>query len=184
MWGDISWWFSFVFPWWLVMCSIFTCVHVSFGHLSVFLGELSVQILWPFLKLGCFVLFLVLNCVSFFLRFCLYIHARHTERGRDIGRGRSRLLWGAWCRTRSQDHRIMTWAKSRHSTTEPPRHPKLCKFLKGILDINLLSDGWFANITIEEISVSPIQVVAFSSCSWFPLLCQSFLVWYNPINLF
>ena len=30
-----------------------------------------------------------------FLRFYLFIHERHTERGRDIGRGRSRLPWGA-----------------------------------------------------------------------------------------
>ena len=28
---------------------------------------------------------------SIFLRFYLFIHERHTERGRDIGRGRSRL---------------------------------------------------------------------------------------------
>ena len=30
----------------------------------------------------------------FFLRFYLFIHERHTERGRGVGRGRSRLLTG------------------------------------------------------------------------------------------
>ena len=30
-----------------------------------------------------------------FLRFYLFIHERHTERGRDIGRGRSRLHEGS-----------------------------------------------------------------------------------------
>ena len=39
----------------------------------------------------------------FFLRFYLFIHERHTDRGRDIGRGRSRLMQGAQCETRSQD---------------------------------------------------------------------------------
>ena len=49
--------------------------------------------------------------------FYLFIHERHTKRGRDIGRGRSRLPeGGAWCGTISQDPRIMTWAKGRHPT--------------------------------------------------------------------
>ena len=46
--------------------------------------------------------------LSFFFlkRFYLFIHERHRGRGRDIGRGRSRLLAGSLiCRTRSQDPR-------------------------------------------------------------------------------
>ena len=39
----------------------------------------------------------------FFLRFYLFIHERHTERGRDIGRGRSSSLQGARCGTGSWD---------------------------------------------------------------------------------
>ena len=35
-----------------------------------------------------------LRMVFFFLRFYLFIHERHTERGRDTGRGRSRLSEG------------------------------------------------------------------------------------------
>ena len=48
----------------------------------------------------------------FFLRFYLFVH----ERGRDIGRGRSRLLPGGQCGTPSQTS-IMLWAEGRCSTT-------------------------------------------------------------------
>ena len=34
-------------------------------------------------------------------------------------------LWGAPCRTGSQDPRIMPRAEGRCSTTEPPRHPAI-----------------------------------------------------------
>ena len=47
---------------------------------------------------------------------------------RDTGReaeGEAGSLWGARCRTRSQDPGITTWAKGRCSTTEPPRCPSL-----------------------------------------------------------
>ena len=56
---------------------------------------------------------------------------RDTERGKDTGRGRSRLPTEAQCRTWSQDPGITPWAKGRCSTTEPPRHPHthyLCLF--------------------------------------------------------
>ena len=38
---------------------------------------------------------MVVKIRDFFLRFYLFIHVRHTERGRDIGRGRSRLHAGS-----------------------------------------------------------------------------------------
>ena len=59
--------------------------------------------------------------IFFFLRFYLFIYERHTERGRDIGKGRSRLQAGSLMRDSIPDHGIMTWAKGRLSTTEPPR---------------------------------------------------------------
>ena len=59
--------------------------------------------------------------LNFFKDFYLLIHKRHRERGRDTGRGRSRLLRRAQYGTWSQDPRTMTWAKGRPSTTEP--HP-------------------------------------------------------------
>ena len=65
---------------------------------------------------------LLRTCIIY-LWFYLFIHERHTERGRDTGRGRSSPLQGARCRTWSQDPRITTWAKGRHSTTEPPGCP-------------------------------------------------------------
>ena len=62
----------------------------------------------------------------FFLRFYLFIHERHTERSRDIGRGRSRLptgslmqdsIPGAWDHTLSQRQTLNHWA-----TLVPPSH--------------------------------------------------------------
>ena len=44
----------------------------------------------------------------------LFIHERQREKGRDTGRGRSRLHVGR------RDSRIRPWAQGRCSTTEPP----------------------------------------------------------------
>ena len=56
-----------------------------------------------------------------FFRFYLFIHERHRERGRDIGRERSRLHAGSLMLEGSQDPGITTWTEGRCSTTEPPR---------------------------------------------------------------
>ena len=48
-----------------------------------------------------------------------FIHWRHTKR--DTGRGRHRQE--AWCRTGSQNSRIIPWAKGRLSTAQPLSHP-------------------------------------------------------------
>ena len=46
------------------------------------------------------------------------------ERGRDTGRGRSRLhAPGARCGIRSRVSRIAPWAKGRRQTAAPPRDP-------------------------------------------------------------
>ena len=50
---------------------------------------------------------------------------RDRERDRDTAEGEAGSLWGTQCGTWSQDPRIMTRAKGRHSTTEPPRHPTI-----------------------------------------------------------
>ena len=73
------------------------------------------------------------------------------ERGRDIGRGRSRLLAGIpmWDSIPGpQDH---TWVEGRGSTTEPPRRPR--KFRpwspnsQGPLDVIVSEDRAFKNVT-------------------------------------
>ena len=46
MWGGISLWFWFVFPWW---CCCWACFLVSVGHLDVSFGEMSVHAFCPFL---------------------------------------------------------------------------------------------------------------------------------------
>ena len=45
------------------------------------------------------------------------------ERGRDTGRGRSRIPVGTLMWDSILGLQDMTWAKGRCSTTEPPRHP-------------------------------------------------------------
>ena len=60
----------------------------------------------------------------FFLRFYLFMRDTHTERGRDIGRGRSRLPTGSPMRDSIpglQDHDPSQ--RQMHLTTEPPRCP-------------------------------------------------------------
>ena len=50
---------------------------------------------------------------------------RDTEREAETqAEGEAGSLWVAWCGTWSQDPRIMTWAKGRCSTAEPPRCPR------------------------------------------------------------
>ena len=61
---------------------------------------------------------------TFFFRCYLFIHERHTERGKDIGRGETGSVHGTQCRTRSQDPGITLWVKGRCLTTEPPRRPQ------------------------------------------------------------
>ena len=62
----------------------------------------------------------------------------HTE-AETQAEGEAVSLQEAWCGTRSQDSRIMTWAEGTRSTAEPPRHPQFFfkKLIKGgiILDL-------------------------------------------------
>ena len=64
----------------------------------------------------------------FFFNFYLFmiVTQRVRERGRDTGRGRSRLhAPGARCGIRSWVSRIAPCAKGRHQTAAPPRDPRL-----------------------------------------------------------
>ena len=65
-----------------------------------------------------------------FLKDFIYSFMRDTERGAEAGT-QTGSLRGAQCGTPSQDSRIMTWAKGRCSTTEPPRHPSLSNIYWG-----------------------------------------------------
>ena len=84
-----------------------------------------------------------------FLKF-LFIHERHTvrERGRDTGRGRSRLhAPGAQRGIRSRIFRIAPWAKGRRQTAAPPRDPPLIYVMReGICSLGVPFSGarqWF-----------------------------------------
>ena len=64
-----------------------------------------------------------MGCCFFLLRFYLLIHERHRDRGRDIGRGRSRLHAGSRMQDPIPGPENTTSTKGRRSTTEPPRCP-------------------------------------------------------------
>ena len=70
-----------------------------------------------------FLSFLFLFLFIFLRILIIYSQETHIERGRDIGRGRSRLPQGTQRGTQSREARLMPRAKGRCSTTEPPRHP-------------------------------------------------------------
>ena len=68
----------------------------------------------------------------FFFNFYLFMIVRgiERERGRDTGRGRSRLhTLGARRGIRSRVSRIAPWAKGRRQTAAPPRDPHIYTFL-------------------------------------------------------
>lgn len=61
---------------------------------------------------------------SFFFLKILFIYSWETQREAETQAQRETgSLKGAWCRTRSWDPRITTWAKGWHSTAGPPRRP-------------------------------------------------------------
>ena len=63
---------------------------------------------------------------------------RDTERGRDTGRGRSRLhAPGARRGIRSRVSRIAPWAKGRRQTAAPPRDPYAIFFFIGVQFTNI-----------------------------------------------
>ena len=74
----------------------------------------------------------------------MIVTERERERGRDIGRGRSRLhAPGARCGIRFRVSRIAPWAKGRRQTATPPRDPYFffdCLCLSDIQKINIKSN--------------------------------------------
>ena len=65
----------------------------------------------------------LLCMIDWFLKI-LFIHERHTERGRDTGSAEAGSLRGARCSPQSHDPRIMTWAERQTlnywATQAPP----------------------------------------------------------------
>ena len=70
----------------------------------------------------------------------MIVTERERERGRDIGRGRSRLHAPEARRgIRSQVSRIAPWAKGRRQTAAPPRDPrKVSLFTEVEITFNLV----------------------------------------------
>ena len=68
--------------------------------------------------------------VNFFLRFYLFIHERHREKGRDIGRGRSRLPVGSLMQDLIPERGDHDLGQRQSLNHEPPRCPTKSIFLK------------------------------------------------------
>ena len=67
--------------------------------------------------------------VRFFFEFYLFIHDRERE-AETQAEGEAGSMPGARRGTRSQDSRIVPWAKGRCQTAEPPRDPPDYFFLR------------------------------------------------------
>ena len=115
----------------ICMCDIYTLLYL-FPYLVIYLSIKNCDFilipLIPFQHSGFILSF------PFLFKDFIYLFMRDTqrERGRDTGRGKSRLQQEAWCGTQSQESGITPWAKSRRSTAEPPRH-LWDRFLEGSL---------------------------------------------------
>ena len=72
MWGGISLWFWFAFPWWLVTLSTFSCVC---WPSYVYFGKMSIQSLCPFFNWVVF--FVVVELYEFFICFAYWLHIRY-----------------------------------------------------------------------------------------------------------
>ena len=85
------------------------------------------------------------------------MYERHRERGRVIGRGRSRLLTGSLMQDSIPGSRIMPWAKGRCSTTEPPRCPAnpLLKELPGLGNAAWRTDSSWEQRPVPEVLQVP-----------------------------
>ena len=125
--------------------------------------------------------------LSFFKRFYLFIHERHTERGRDIGRGRSRLhtgsqMWDSILGFRdhalSQRQTLNRWAtqaplRSILNTQTPP-HAQYTEFILnffpyGIFRIYTKVEDYESHVTITE-----LQLVSTAGQSCFTYISTCF----------
>ena len=79
----------------------------------------------------------------------LYLRAWERERGRKLGRERSRLPTRSRIWDLIPDSRITPWVKGRGSTPEPPRHPRYC----------FLSHSDTLYVLIEAFSLSAFRVI-------------------------
>ena len=92
----------------------------------------------------------------------LFMIVTERERGRDTGRGRSRLhAPGARRGIRSRVSRIVPWAKGRRYTTAPPRDPSLPKL------------GKFSAMICSNMLSGPLSL---SASSGTPIKCSFFLL--------
>ena len=63
------------------------------------------------------------GCFFFFLRFYLFIHERHRERGRDTGEGEAGSVQGAQRGSRSWVSKIIPWPEGGTKPLSPPGCP-------------------------------------------------------------
>ena len=94
-------------------------------------GEVNKDFKWSlFLRYYIYVIKVQKNFLFIFKDLFTYSWETQRERGRDTGRGWSRILTGSPMWDLIPVPRIMSWAEGRRSTAEPPRCPQK-KFLYG-----------------------------------------------------
>ena len=154
-------WFDFLIP------EVFFCTSQSATHCLHFKIKLlwKSSLLWSYfirlllhriLKNYIDPMYLIISRAWFFfliswfhretffsLRFYVFIHEGHRERGRDTGRGRSRLHAGSSMWDSIPGSRDHTWAKGRCSTTESPTGRLLASFLRLVLQSFCTSCDFF-----------------------------------------
>ena len=90
-----------------------------------------------------------LSCVRFFK---FYLFDRVCKHRQESGRGRGRSSSaeeGAWCRARSWDPGIMTWAEVRRSTSWATQVPPCARFLTLLRYCQRAEKGQELHITIH-----------------------------------
>ena len=93
---------------------------------------------------------------------------RERQRGRDTGRGRSRLP----AESPMRDSRITLWTKGRRSTAEPPRHPTISHFI-------------FFSVSLDStsLSLSFFYILAIKIPTRGLVCCKAWVMWYMQKHL-
>ena len=91
-----------------------------------------------------------------FILFYLFMIVTEKERGRDTGRGRSRLhALGTRCGIRSRVSGIVPWAKGRRQTAAPPRDPLILLFKK----YHILGDILYFSSLVPYLIVTVLDII-------------------------
>ena len=117
-------WFTDLFPLGLLSCTL--TLSYYFPHLLWIMQVLPCNIYHSIIHSSLFISYPRLSASFSLKKDFIYLFMRDIQREtRDTDRGRSRLHTGSPMWDLIPRPRITPWAEGRHSTSEPPRHPRL-----------------------------------------------------------